>query len=65
MGFPGENSTMMRLEEQSLGVGVLRKKSFILQGGENKQGERSCKKKKSEEVAKESFKGKDELRSYV
>lgn len=61
MGFPLESRMVMRSEEQNLEMGVIRKKSFLLQGGEHKQGERSWK----EKVAKKKLKDKDELRRYV
>lgn len=48
------------------GDGGAQQRHFLFQGGENKQGQRSCKEKKtSEKIAKERFKGKEALRRYV
>lgn len=65
MGFPAENSMVMRLEEQIWGWGCLEKVLSLSRRRKETRREIMQRKKTSEKIAKERFKGKEELRRHV
>lgn len=65
MGFPAENSLVMRLEEEHLEVDVIREKHFLFQGGWNKQGEWSHKEKNEVKRQQRASKAKTSQKAHL
>lgn len=69
MGVPVGNNIMVRLEDQNVRIKVIRKKKqqrFLFQEEKiNKEKDHARKTPTGEKVAKERFKGEDELRGQV